>query len=91
MAVNPDFTVPDFAILHYLDDFLAIGPESADAVAYDCSFASTCKQLGFQIKTEKSTTGTIADFCGLEIDTHAMQTRLPLAACRFPSWRRHVS
>ena len=77
MAANPDFAVPDFAILHYLDDFLAIGPQSADAVAYDYSFASVCKQLGFQIKTEKSTTGTIADFCGLEIDTHAMQARLP--------------
>ena len=78
MAANPDFAVPDFAILHYLDDFLAIGPQSTDVVAYDCSFASACKRLGFQIKTEKSTTGTITDFCGLEIDTHSMQARLPL-------------
>ena len=78
MAANPKFAVPGFAILHYLDDFLAIGPQSADALAFDCSFASACQELGFRIKTEKSTTGMLADFCGLEIDTHAMQARLPL-------------
>jgi hypothetical protein len=65
------------SILHYLDDFLGVIPPTQDAALYAENFDRLCIELGFLIKEKKSVTGTTADFLGLEIDTHAMEARLP--------------
>ena len=65
--------------LHYLDDFLLIGPPSTQACqATLCSTLSTCKELGLPVAPEK-TEGpvTTLTFLGIEIDTVAGQLRLP--------------
>jgi hypothetical protein len=65
------------AILHYLDDFLAVISSTQDATLYAEHFDSLCADLGFAVKEKKSITGTTVDFLGLEIDTQAMEARLP--------------
>jgi hypothetical protein len=65
------------SILHYLEDFLAIIPPTQNADLYAHDFARLCEDLGFRIKEKKSTMGTTANFLGLEIDTQAMEARLP--------------
>jgi hypothetical protein len=62
---------------NYLDDFLAVLAPHLDATRYADDFDSLCKNLGFTIKQKKSYTGTCTDFLGLEIDTAAMEARLP--------------
>jgi hypothetical protein len=64
-------------VLHYLDDFLAVLAPHLDATRYAEDFDSLCKDLGFTVKQKKSYTGTCTDFLGLEIDTAAMEARLP--------------
>jgi hypothetical protein len=65
------------SILHYLDDFLGVISAAQDATLYAAGFDRLCADLGFLIKDKKSITGTTADFLGLEIDTQAMEARLP--------------
>jgi hypothetical protein len=73
-------TSPKFHIIHYLDDFLAVGPPGNQAASeFGDYFAHTCTELGLRIKDNKSITGTVADFGDIEIDTIAMEARLPPA------------
>jgi hypothetical protein len=65
------------AVLHYLDDFLAVLAPHLDAAQYAADFDSLCTDLGFTVKHKKSYAGTRTDFLGLEIDTAAMEARLP--------------
>ena len=65
--------------LHYLDDFLLLGPANLP----DCQTAlattlTTCEQVGLPVAPEK-TEGpcTRLTFLGIEIDTVALQLRLP--------------
>jgi hypothetical protein len=69
---------PEFETIHYLDDFLGVGPTSA-APEFSHKFERTCNRLGLRIKESKSITGTTADFGGIELDTLAMEARLPSA------------
>ena len=67
------------AIIHYLDDFLAIFA-AADAAAvreYAQFFEATCQVLGLEIKVAKNASGTTVEFLGLIIDTITMEARLP--------------
>jgi ribonuclease HI len=67
-------------ILHYLDDFLAIFPRSAASDApnrYKGDFSQICSDLGFRVKEEKNEEGHCIRFLGIEIDTEAMEARLP--------------
>ena len=67
------------AALHYLDDFLVLGPPGSSVCAQ--SLATTlalCDELGFPVapdKTEGPTTSLI--FLGIEVDTCAQMLRLP--------------
>jgi hypothetical protein len=65
------------AVLHYLDDFLAVLAPHLDAAQYAEDFDRLCDDLGFTVKHKKSYSGTCTDFLGLEIDTAAMEARLP--------------
>ena len=65
--------------LHYLDDFLVLGP--ADSPSCDRSLSSlldVCNDLGFPVAVEKTEgPSTCITFLGIEIDTVANQLRLP--------------
>jgi len=66
--------------LHYLDDILAIFPRFAASDApnrYQGEFSQICSDLGFQVKEEKHEEGHGIRFLGIEIDTEAMEARLP--------------
>jgi hypothetical protein len=69
---------PEFETIHYLDDFLGVGPASA-ATEFSHQFEQICDRLGLRIKESKSITSTVADFGGIELDTLAMEARLPSA------------
>ena len=65
--------------IHYLDDFLLIGPpdspECAEALQ---TLLALCKELGIPVAEEKTEgPATILIFLGIEIDTIAMQLCLP--------------
>lgn len=64
-------------VLHYLDDFFAILGPHDDAEAYASEFDSVCNDLGLSINHKKDTSGTTADFLGIELDSVLMQARLP--------------
>ena len=67
------------AIIHYLDDFLAIFA-TVDAVAareYKDVFSEVCRILGLEIKVAKNVAGTSVEFLGIIIDTVRMEARLP--------------
>jgi hypothetical protein len=68
----------EFESIHYLDDFLSVGPQSA-ATEFSHQFEQICNRLGLRIKESKSITGTTADLGGIELDTLAMEARLPPA------------
>ena len=65
--------------LHYLDDFLLLGPLSIQTCqAALCSTLSTCEELGLPVAPEKTEgPGTVLTFLGIEIDTVACQLHLP--------------
>lgn len=63
--------------LHYLDDFFAVLDSVLSADAYESFFSSICAKLGFKINGKKSVRGTCVEFLGIEIDTIAMEARLP--------------
>ena len=65
--------------LHYLDDFLLLGPP--DSLACQAALATTlaaCEDLGLPVAPEKTEgPSTVLTFLGIEIDTAANQLRLP--------------
>ena len=65
--------------LHYLDDFLLLGPPSSKTCqAAPCATLSTCEELGLPVAPEKTEgPGTVLTFLGIEIDTVACLLRLP--------------
>ena len=66
-------------ILHYLDDFLIIGPPGATSCAHNLSLMLRClKWLGFPVAEEKMEGPTSKlTYLGIEIDTGALVLRLP--------------
>lgn len=65
--------------LHYLDDFFAILTTQTEAERYEAFFLQLCLELGVHIKDEKSLHDKIAEFLGIELDSIAMEARLPPA------------
>ena len=67
--------------MHYLDDFLLVdAPGSQDCAHSINTFLTTCDCLGVLIAWDKLEAPTIVlIFLGKEIDTQAMQIRLPEA------------
>jgi len=66
--------------LPYLDDFLAMFPPSAASDApnrYNGDFSQICSDLGFRVKERKNEEGHCIRFLSIEIDTEAMEARLP--------------
>ena len=60
--------------LHYLDDFLFLGPPSSTTCARSLDQAlATCKELGVPVATQKTERPTTRlTFLGIQIDTDAM-------------------
>ena len=67
------------SIIHYLDDFLVIGPpDSISCQAGLETMISTCRVLGVPLAVEKiEGPSTCLSFLGIELDTVSMQARLP--------------
>ena len=87
-----------FAI-HYLDDFLVIGrpnsPECARAVG---KLLDLLERLGFPVAVEKrESPATALEFLGFEVDSGAMEVRLParklaeLSSLLRQCWRMKVA
>jgi hypothetical protein len=68
---------------HYLDDFLMVIPAGSDnqpqplEYAKVSRFETVCADVGFRIKDSKSEEGTQLTFLGIELDSVAMEARLP--------------
>ena len=61
--------------LHYLDDYLLFGrPRSQECLKSLSTALGICKELGVQVSPHTSTTLT---FLGIELDTGALEIRLP--------------
>ncbi|KAL5517936.1 hypothetical protein EMCRGX_G003583 [Ephydatia muelleri] len=67
-------------LLHYLDDFLLVGPPGKDTCQEAMSrMLTVCDQLGIPVASEKLEGPTTAlTFLGIVLDTSAQQLRLPL-------------
>lgn len=65
--------------LHYLDDFLLLGPPDSPVCAEALHiFQALCEELGVPIAEEKTEgPSTTLTFLGIEIDTASLQLRLP--------------
>ena len=70
--------------MHYLDDFLFVGPPRSPVCAWSVrSFLTTCDRLDVPIAWEKLEGPTsVLTFLGIEIDAVTMQLRLPLNKLR---------
>ena len=66
-------------ILHYLDDFITLGPPGSDQCAINCHITSTiCELLGVPLAQEKCEGPcTCLHYLGFELDTVKMEVRLP--------------
>jgi hypothetical protein len=65
--------------LHYLDDFLFLGPANNNQCQYSLlKFKSICQEIGVPIALEKTTSpNTTITFLGIELDSMNMVMRLP--------------
>lgn len=66
-------------LLHYLDDFLFMGPSgSSQCFSLLSIFVDTCKEFGIPLAWEKTVLPTTCiDFLGITIDTVNREFRLP--------------
>ena len=66
-------------IFHYLDDFITIGaPKSGECERNIIVMHEICQKLGLPVAEEKDEgPATLLQFLGLEVDTEAMEIRLP--------------
>ena len=64
---------------HYVDDFIIVGPPGSGVCAHNIRVMhDTCRASGIPVEEEKSEgPATTITFLGIEIDTVAMETRLP--------------
>jgi len=66
-------------LLHYLDDFFAILKPFIDPALYQEQWDWICDFLGLRGNEKKTQTGTVVEFLGIELDSMAMEARLPIA------------
>ena len=66
-------------LLHYLDDFLTIGPPDANTCQkYMDTIKEVCEILGVPLAVEKvEGPSTVLSFLGITLDTCKMEARLP--------------
>ena len=66
---------------HYLDDFIIIGPPQDEGCAKSLEvLLETCRLLGVPVAVNKCEgPSTCLEFLGIEVDTIAMELRLPLS------------
>ena len=66
-------------LLHYLDDFLTMGPPSSDICQQNFDIIQrACTQLGVPLGVEKvERPTTLLSFLGITIDTVKMEARIP--------------
>ena len=66
---------------HYLDDFITVGKPQSSECASNMEIAlSTCAELGVPVASEKvEGPATCLEILGIEIDTVAMEIRLPVS------------
>lgn len=65
-------------VLYYIDNFLTILRPYTDPAAYKSEFEATCQMLGLKRHPDEEESGTCIEFLGIELDTVAMEARLPL-------------
>ena len=72
------------SIIHYLDDFLIVGPANSDQCQTDLNnFLSMCERIGVPIKSEKTVQpSTVITFLGIELDSVSKVARLPQVKLR---------
>lgn len=66
-------------LLHYLDDFFAVLPLFTDPLLYQKEWDFVCTLLGLRSNETKRQAGHRVEFLGIELDSEAMEARLPLA------------
>lgn len=75
------------SILHILDNFLIIGRDNSFCSTSLSKFLKTYDELGVPVAPDKTVgPSTVLSFAGIELDTCAMEARLPndkLEKCRF--------
>ena len=66
-------------ILHYLDDFLTLGPPASNICQQNLSIIQkVCASLGIPVALEKvEGPSTSLTFLGITLDTNNMEARLP--------------
>ena len=66
-------------ILHYLDNFLIIGPPASNTCLQHLNhLKQACHTLGVPLALEKvEGSSTVLTFLGILLDTHQMEARLP--------------
>ena len=66
-------------VAHYLDDFITVGSPDSEECAHNLHLAlSTCEELGVPVAGHKCEgPSTCLTFLGIEVDTMAMELRLP--------------
>ena len=71
-------------VAHYLDDFITVGSLESDECAHNLHVALlTCEELGVPVAGHKCEgPSTCLTFLGIEVDTMAMELRLPLDKLR---------
>ncbi len=76
----PPLVVRSYACtnIHYVDDFITMGADLAECTHNITVMHETCARLGLPPEPEKDEgTATCITFLGIEIDTVAMELRLP--------------
>ena len=77
-AIHWVMQLKGYNLCHYIDDFLLILPPESPMIHTAANdFSEVCDTMGFMIEQKKNKEGTLVDFLGLEIDTMAMEARLP--------------
>ena len=66
-------------LFHYIDDFITIGAPKSEECAHNVAIMNTvCDETGIPIEPEKTEgPATSITFLGIEIDTVALEIRLP--------------
>jgi hypothetical protein len=74
--------LPLAAVVHYLDDFIAIFPSSVGGLskaltAFNTVYIALTDALGIPRNDSKDAAGTLVIVLGVEIDTTLLQARMP--------------
>ena len=68
----------EWKALHYLDSFLSVVEDNAQADGYKKCFSALCQKLRFNINKSNTIRDTRAKFLRIKINTLAIEARLPV-------------